>query len=193
MKKLSPTFTRSRAFVFALLSFASAHAVSGPSKQVPFKADVSTIETLAIANSDNAPRCLLQPSFPPIAGMTVGVGNASHLGKIAFVATDCVIPNNGMFAFNNGQLTVTVANGDQLFISYSGTFGALQFGSPSEWPSLNIDPVQSTFTVTGGTGKFANATGAGSLSGQLKVNPNPLDPNATPSPGQLHLDGTISY
>lgn len=190
MKKLN-TYTHLRTFLFAILSFASVHAISGPSKQVPFKADVTTTETLSFATPDNPLGC---PSseLPPTAGMTIGTGNASHLGKIAFVAIDCVTLTNGIFAFERGQLTVTAANGDQIFITYFGTFGPLK-PNPTEWPTIDIVSKSSPFTITGGTGRFFNATGNGNLSGQLKVNPNPLAPNAAPSPGHLHLDGTISY
>lgn len=74
----------------------------------------------------------------------------------------------------NGMLTLTAANGDQLFVQYHAT-------TPFPDATGTIHPV-GTFTIIGGTGRFANATGEGTLAADANVQ----NPATT-----AMLDGTI--
>jgi len=121
--------------------------------------------------------------------MTVGKGTASHLGRVAFVSTDCVAPSGYNLTFTDGKLTVTATNGDKLFITYYGLFVPTGATSASGLPVFALYKEGSAFLITGGTGRFAKATGSGLISGQEDVSPDP----DLPSTGKMQLEGTISY
>ena len=60
-----------------------------------------------------------------------------------------------------GTLTLTAANGDELFVQYEAT-------TPPPDSTGAIHP-QGTFTIVGGTGRFVNASGGGTLSADANV------------------------
>ena len=82
------------------------------------------------------------------AGTSVGSGPLSHLGAVT--SSDqlqfALVGPNG-FSFT-GTATIVAANGDELFTTVSGT-GTL--GPPVQNMVVN--------TITGGTGRFADASG----------------------------------
>jgi hypothetical protein len=81
-----------------------------------------------------------------------GSGRLAHLGKTTLTAHETVIFTSPMTTrIVGGSATLTAANGDQLFLAYSGT-GALIEGKLQD--SLS-------YVITGGTGRFARATGSG--------------------------------
>ena len=131
----------------------AATALADP-RNLPFKAEVVTQETLGI----DAQRC---PGFAPyLVGSTVGKGTASHMGAVTLQATDCPLTQDGVnFFFSNGLLTLTAANGDQLTARYSGTLLPVPGANPP------VHAIQGSFAVTGGTGRFDGARGGGSLQG----------------------------
>ena len=86
------------------------------------------------------------------------------------------------FAFTNGELTLTAANGDQLTVTYSGAFTPTT-NSPTD-PQAAIYAIAGNFWVKSGTGRFAKATGNGFLFGSE---------NTITRQGYLELTGTISY
>lgn len=110
-----------------------------------------------------------------------GTGVALHLGKVTWTATEvanfCVEPANPGFATASGQLVVTAANGDQLTASGLSTVRADFAGS-----TLTIT---GTFTITGGTGRFAGATGGGTITGSGSL--------LAPFEVAVIFEGQISY
>ncbi len=76
-----------------------------------------------------------------------GKGIASHLGRFTSVSDFTI---NTVTAMGAGTLTLTGANGDQIFTTVTGEAVG---GTPDR---LQIDE---TFTITGGTGRFTGATG----------------------------------
>jgi hypothetical protein len=75
-------------------------------------------------------------------------GNASHLGRFTGTATEVLYaPDFDSFTV---YVTQVAANGDELFSTYEGTF---------------VDSSDSigTFQITGGTGRFAGASGSGTF------------------------------
>ena len=138
---------------------------------VPFHARLATHETLSF----NPNVCAL------FVGTTTGTGTASPIGDVSLMATDCITPNPRSFgfAFSNGKLTLTATDGDEIRASYSGTFSPLPHSIP-----FTLYTITGTFTVTGGTGRFSNATGSGDLHGIE---------NILTRQGQLDATGTISY
>ena len=88
------------------------------------------------------------PLQPPTANVQIeATGNATHLGRFSLV-----VPHEVNFATRTGTgtYTFTAANGDQLFASFTGQ--ALTFP-----PMVSV--VENA-TITGGTGRFAGATGS---------------------------------
>ena len=88
---------------------------------------------------------------PDPAGLLVTViadGNATHLGRFSREEVLLLNPGTGTIA---GTIVFTAANGDQLSGLVAG-----QFTSPTT--------VAGTYTFTGGTGRFENATGQADFS-----------------------------
>jgi hypothetical protein len=94
-----------------------------------------------------------------------------------------VDPSTG--ALTGGTFVKTAANGDQIFGTYVGTATVIQPPSP-----VAIFSVNGTITFTGGTGRFAGATGSTTMAGTLQA-----DFSQAPVPTQVTLTmlGTISY
>jgi hypothetical protein len=109
-------------------------------KQVPFRAAFTTeFESVVV---------------PPIAHINViGEGQATHLGKATAVTTDQEV--NLITGQTSATYTFSAANGDTVILEmeFESTFssGGVTFTG--------------TYTVTEGTGRFAGATGSGTLIG----------------------------
>jgi hypothetical protein len=87
-----------------------------------------------------------------------GLGNATHLGDITGSVTR-IQDNHGNFATTTVMVS---ANGnDSVFLSVLGQFET----SKDKCVRTSIG----TYTVTGGTGAFANATGSGIFEAQSDV------------------------
>jgi hypothetical protein len=72
---------------------------------------------------------------------------------------------------NDGNMTMTAANGDEVFITYVGYSPFPVIGAPY---TLVVDL---DFTIIGGTGRFANASGGGDMTGYVEF------PGMIPDPG----------
>ena len=155
----------------ALAAFtAGGPAWAGPDN-VPFKASAQTQEVLGF----DPVRC--PGTF--LVGTTTGKGNSSPMGAISVVATDCPVTQDGVnYSFSNGVLTITAANGDTLTASYQGSL------QPNATTGLHS--LAGNYSVTGGTGRFANAAGSGSLQGTLNL-------TTQPAQGQLDMSGLLTY
>ena len=121
-------------------------APSAPAASRVDLADVGTksmhIHGTMEATESGAP----QPGSPIVMRRLEGEGNASHLGRFTTVAN---ITLNLATATGSGTVTYTAANGDML----SGTaVGQAVVGA-------GFATVTETVTITGGTGRFAGATG----------------------------------
>jgi len=77
---------------------------------------------------------------------------------VVFIATDCITPQGPLFNFSDGKFIVMDTKGDQLFANYSGQFVPTGDGTKYVFSG-------GTFQVTGGTGRYRNARGGGTLSG----------------------------
>lgn len=87
--------------------------------------------------------------FPTLTlyGQSVGIGEATQLGRFT-VSTSATVDLLTTEAF--GPYEFTAANGDKLFGTYTG-FGV--------FPAPLVARITNYITITGGTGRFANATG----------------------------------
>lgn len=99
--------------------------------------------------SYNTSSVLLQPP-PNIIQNVKGTGIASHLGKSTFDAISYVTVTAHPPFTVTGTRTITAANGDQIFTTFSGTSVPVVNGKNGA--DLNE-------TITGGTGRFADASG----------------------------------
>jgi hypothetical protein len=98
-----------------------------------------------------------EPAFAGVAlpDRLSASGVSSHLGKISSIITHsaCGVDLSTGIVSLNGTATHTAASGDLLLETWSGTFAGTV---------LTLD-----VTFTGGTGRFQNATGWGTLQGNI--------------------------
>jgi hypothetical protein len=73
----------------------------------------------------------------------IGSGNATQLGRFTRSETILLNPSTGMFT---GTMTYVAANGDELNCTFSGAFTSQTTAS-------------GVYTFSGGTGRFADASG----------------------------------
>ena len=88
-----------------------------------------------------------------------GTGQATHLGEVTAVFEHCSRMDVDMstgavdFEYGDGQMMVLAANGDELWGTYTDGTGKLMADGNVAWSDA--------FTLTGGTGRFAGASGSG--------------------------------
>jgi hypothetical protein len=123
--------------VCLVLAFLATLVLAGPTdagEQVPFKGRLEGVVTVT-------------PLTPPFMFVLVeGSGNATHLGRLTWVAMLVASPVEAA-----GTFQFTAANGDMLFADFTG------HGTPTETPGVLY--IVDDATITGGTGRFAGATG----------------------------------
>lgn len=140
---------------------------------------------LALLSSAGAPRALAATQVPFTAqfsgaitfsptpsGFPVhvsGTGGGSHLGRstnggtvVLLNETNSECPTTGFVVLNTQ--TITAANGDRVFLTIT------DHPCPAGGPGLfsGSDP----YTITGGTGRFAGASGGGTFVGNGNFNNN---------------------
>jgi hypothetical protein len=103
--------------------------------------------------------------------VAIGHGAATHLGRTTELITGTIdstgaTPAHPCSALSDTR-TLTAANGDQLFISGTGT-------ACTDPTNPDLETASFTWVVTGGTGRFASATGSGtetlrSIGGSISV------------------------
>jgi hypothetical protein len=93
-----------------------------------------------------------------------GTGKAVHMGAIAWASSEtvnfCTDPEG---AEVQGSFVMTAANGDQLHGEYT-TLAHPDFTS-------GVITFSGQWTIVGGTGRFENATGGGTLTGEGSLAP----------------------
>ena len=114
-----------------------------------------------------------------ISGAVVSIaasGQATHLGRSSQTLVATLTPGPGPFCQTTvGTGVLTAANGDQIFVSASGTACVN--------PSTGVIHIAGTQTITGGTGRFQNASGTLTVSGTA---------DSTTLQLSYTLDGSIS-
>jgi hypothetical protein len=95
------------------------------------------------------------PLTPPfVLTQDVTTGHGTHLGKYTVVAQEII--NLATLEVTAGSFTITAANGDTIVGTYSGQAA---LASPTVITYLVSGP------ITGGTGRFAGATGSITFAG----------------------------
>lgn len=156
-----------RALIASLLLAATAQASAGGWVTKPLEIEGVLVEAVGPAN-----RCLSK-----FGGTISGHGESALMGKVVFIATDCITPVGPLFNFSNGKFIVMTTSGDQIFANYSGQFVPTGEGSKYVFSGAS-------FQVTGGTGKYARITGGGTLTGGEDM--------ATGA-GNIKLSGRVLY
>jgi hypothetical protein len=138
---------------------------------VPFKAIFFTDQVQLGPDPD---RC----DLPTFFNVQEGVGVATHLGRFSIRITFCIDPTDilddgqiteGESAPYSGEGTFVAANGDELHFTISGAV------VPTDRPGFAYE-FMDPFEITGGTGRFAGASGSGTTLSFV----NPLaDPTRT--------------
>ena len=131
--------------------FISAPPPAAASEMVPFNATLSGY----VETSEFLPPCTIH-------GHAIVFGNATHVGVYTGTGELYQDVCNSTFI---GSFHWFAANGDEI----SGTFEG--YLCPTETPGVYDN--HETAEVTGGTGRFANATGHFELAGQLDFTTNP--------------------
>ena len=123
--------------LLALLALAGPAAAEGQEKQVPFRGRLEGVATVA-------------PLTPPFVSINVeGSGQATQLGHFEVSIPHVTNRSNGTA---EGTYEFTAANGDTLTADFTSQV------TPTDVPG--VVNVAVTATITGGTGRFAGATGS---------------------------------
>jgi hypothetical protein len=158
-----------RAVLGAAIAMASAATVAAP---ISYKTESFEVAGVLQEAAGPEERCPSQ-----YGGTITGHGSSALLGRLAFVATDCITPSGPLFTFDKGRFIIMTTSGEQIFASYSGQFVPTGQGAQYIFSGA-------TFQITGGTGRYLLASGGGSLQGNEDM---------LTGVGALKLTGKISY
>jgi hypothetical protein len=104
-------------------------------EQLPFHGSLQAIETDVVVP-------------PTLLVNGTGSGTGTHLGRFTATFTATVTLATGSAT---GSISLTAANGDRVDATFVGQ------GTPTGEP--NVATIEEVATITGGTGRFAGATG----------------------------------
>jgi hypothetical protein len=124
------------------------------------------------------------PQSPSPTGLwtdSSAAGNVSHLGETVMTSRH---PTPTGTDIAGGRMKMVAANGAEVWITYSGYAPYPVIGTPS---TIVVDV---DFTVVGGTGRFAHATGGGAMTGLVDF---PGELTLGPWPASWTWRATIRY
>jgi hypothetical protein len=170
----------------AALGVAASAGAGPPGKQLPFHGYVKGFVTPQFApgfpfvRDTFGGRCTVPSDW--IANWS-GVGQSEHTGLITAYGSDCdrVDLTTGKLVYGDGIIVEYAANGDYIYGTYTNSHGTLGGAISDDW------------TIVGGTGRFAGATGQGTETFNLLVPPGSITFTSTPLPFINPWDGWISY
>ena len=144
MKKLSVSMIVG--LLLAILVVGAALASTSSNKPLPFKGSIESVETY-------------QANGPTVFVTATGSGEATQLGRYTVsYEVEVDLPTGtgtGLSAH------FVAANGDSLFAEGTGQ------ATPTEDPA--VFSIVETLTITGGTGRFANASGSFTLNREVNL------------------------
>jgi hypothetical protein len=124
-------------FALAVLAVVGLAVSARAGEQVPFKGRLEGDVTVT-------------PLAPPLLRVDVeATGKATHLGKFTLDIPHVVDPATRTAV---GSYEFTAANGDKVYAEFTG------IATPTATPGVLY--IEETATITGGTGRFAGATGS---------------------------------
>ena len=92
----------------------------------------------------------------------VGNGQFTHLGLSSFSGVLTTDWTSEFIGSVTGTMPLTAANGDKLYIGIAGT--------QTMDSSYTFSDFVGTYAITGGTGRFVGASGAGTITAHLTIN-----------------------
>ena len=145
--------------------------VAADSQARPIKGQVSG-DVVFVEGGDYA-EC--DAGYPGMGAEYVAYGNMAHLGKTMMVGSHCASESAA------GSLTLVAANRDEIHVDYTAV-------APCDYLPDMTATCDYDATVTGGTGRFEDATG------ELELNVYFTDVSSFPVwPGEFTWTGTIGY
>ncbi len=93
------------------------------------------------------------PNYGGLRTESSAIGTSTHLGRTAMMAQHCTPLGDD---FGPGTMTLTSASGDEVWITYDGS-------APFPGEGVTVYQGSITFKVVGGTGRFADAVGGGTM------------------------------
>lgn len=84
-------------------------------------------------------------------------GDVSHLGASVMTGRH---PTPGETDIADGKMKLVAANGDEVWMTYTGY-------APPVDPATGLVVVEVDYTISGGTGRFAGASGGGEMTGYV--------------------------
>lgn len=145
MKKLIVSTILAPLLVVALAGTTLAASAKAKEKELPFKGTLQSVETYVVT--------------PPIMSVTAnGTGNATHLGQYD-ISYEVQVNLETLAGVGSAQLVA--ANGDILYANLLGQ------ATPTE--TADVFNLVEVFTITGGTGRFANASGSFTLNRVVNI------------------------
>jgi hypothetical protein len=127
-------------FAFAFLALLGLASPASAGEQVPFRGSLDGDVTVTTIN----------PQVPLVVQVDIAAaGRANHLGAFTVVIPHIV---NRATRSAEGDYTFTAANGDTVTAHFTGV------SAPTATPGVLY--IEETATITGGTGRFAGATGS---------------------------------
>jgi hypothetical protein len=126
-------------------------------------------------------------SCPGVYSTFEGGGQESHTGRYTLQIETCTVPAGGAVSSFSGTFTKTTANGDLIFGTHAGTATLTTPPGPSS--PVGVFAIDGTITFTGGTGRFAGATGQQHMEGTQWTD---FSQTGFPSRMELAFDGSIS-
>jgi hypothetical protein len=132
----SKTYMKKNIIYLQMTGLFLAAALQGAlAAEMPFRGSFQAIETHEV-------------QFPTLTVAGIGAGNATQLGKFTMIY-DAVV--NLVTRVGIGSFEFIAANGDRVFADSLGQ------SAPTATP--NVVSIVEILTITGGTGRFADATG----------------------------------
>jgi hypothetical protein len=173
-------------FLFAVILIISANLLSCKKEAAVNNPEVTGASTIAQKNAAVSKRNMLVPfkgnimvtfqllQGPPVINQIIsGNGTATHLGNWTFSANVMINVTTPPPFRVTGTAMFTAANGDHFYSNVSGV--SIPIGNDSIRSEI-------THTITGGTGRFQNASGTLTAIGQNG-----------PKSGKVDFDGEISF
>lgn len=158
---------------------ALAAPVGADNEARPFKGAVEGEYVIGPVGFDECP--VSDVFFGGFRSDFAATGIVSHMGNTAVTAQHCTATAQ---IVSGGTMTLIAANGDEVFIEYSGITNTPVIPGVTEELVVDLD-----FDIVGGTGRFLNAGGGGEMTWEVTV---PGFPFAV-WPTDIAWTGTIDY
>jgi hypothetical protein len=156
----------------ASIGAGAASATPRPGRAEPYR---EVTRSVIVSTAQNMTTSSGQVTGTPIVH---GTGSGSQAA-----GTTPPLCGSGPGSPTSGTTTTVAKNGNIIFTAFTGT--VCQSGST---PTSGTYLLTGTFTITGGTGRFADATGGGTLTSKITLHPTP---QGSQGPAVSHARGTI--